>query len=59
MITNHLSPEELQALEKLRSEVFPTYSSEAVAKKLLRDALIGAGVLPLGSANRSRHAGRR
>lgn len=53
-----LPPAERAAIETLRREVFPTYSTNAVVLKLLRDALIGAGVLRLASANRSRGARR-
>lgn len=53
---DRLAPDERAALERVRSELFPSFSVEAVARKLLRDALVGMGVLRLPAANRSRGA---
>lgn len=53
---DRLTPEERQALHRLRDELFPRHTVEAVAHKLLRDALIGCGMLRLGTANRSKWA---
>lgn len=50
-----LSSEEVAALRMAAEERGETGS--VAAHQLLRDALIGGGWLPLGNANRSRHAG--
>lgn len=57
-LVDHLPPEDRAALERLRMELFPGHTPHAVAKKLIRDALIGCGVLGLGTKNRSRGARR-
>ena len=48
----------LGALRKVRDELYPGEPLSAAAAHLLRDHLIGLGVLPLGEANRSRGARR-
>lgn len=53
---DRLNPEERAAVERLRTELFPTYTAEAVVHKLLRDALVGCGVLNLPASNRSKGA---
>lgn len=57
-LIDHLPTEERAALERLRRELYPGHTPDAVAKKLIRDALIGCGVLGLGTKNRSRGAQR-
>lgn len=49
-----LTDEEFAALRKYRDEDRPAMTREQVAQHLLRDHLIGLGVLPLGRANRGR-----
>lgn len=55
-LVDHLDAEERAAIERLRLELYPGHTPDAVAKKLIRDALIGAGVLALTNKNRSRGA---
>lgn len=57
-LVDFLPPEDRAAVERLRLELFPGHTPDAVAKKLIRDALIGCGVLPLPASNRSRGARR-
>lgn len=55
-VTLDLTPADLAALTKLRDEDFPGHTLEAMAHKVLRDGLIGCGVLSPGGRNRSRGA---
>lgn len=57
-LVDHLPPDDRAALDRLRRELYPGHTPDAVAKKLIRDALIGCGVMPLPAANRSRGARR-
>ena len=56
-VTIPLTDEEVAALRELCIETGST--GVEVAHRLLRDALIGCGLLRLGPENRSRHAGGR
>lgn len=58
-LMDRLAPDQRVALTALRDEIYPGYTLDAVATKLLRDALIGCGVLALPRANRSCHAGSK
>ena len=53
-----LGDAEKSALRQLRDELYPEHTLSAVAQKLLRDALVGAGVLKLPRRNRSKGAQR-
>lgn len=46
-------------LATYRREMHPNYSDEAVAAYLIRDALIGLGLLPLPAKDRGKAAGKR
>lgn len=50
-----MADDEVAALRRFCAE--ERISGTEGAKRLLRDALIGCGLLPLGRDNRSRHAG--
>lgn len=56
---DRLTPSEHGALVRFRDETWPTHTLESVAVYLLRDHLIGLGVLPLGKADRGKRAGRK
>lgn len=51
-LTIRLDGAAMDALWTVHREDYPGYTLEAVGARLLRDALINMGVLPLGSANR-------
>ena len=53
-----LDPDLVEVLERYRAERPDLGSTGAAASYLLRDALIGLGLLPLGERNRSRGAQR-
>ena len=55
---DRLTDPEREALTRLRDEMWPRFTLDAVAVHLVRDSLIGLGVLPLPRANRSKWAGR-
>lgn len=55
-LTIRLDGAAMDALWTVHREDFPRETLEAVAERLLRDALIGMGVLPLGSENRGKGA---
>lgn len=52
-----LSGEVSAKLATYRREMHPDYSDEAVAAYLIRDALIGLGLLPLPAKDRGKAAG--
>jgi len=53
-----LSDDEFEALKRYRDAEKPEMDRAQVAQYLLRDHLIGLGVLPMGRANRGKRAGR-
>ena len=57
-LTVRLDGRSMDALWRVSREDFPGYTLEALAAKLIRDELIRIGVLPLGLADRSKHAGK-
>lgn len=57
-LSDHLPPDIAAALARAQREEFPRATLDAVAHKLLRDALIGMGIMPLGAKNRSKGARR-
>jgi hypothetical protein len=54
-----LSGEVSAKLATYRREMHPNYSDEAVAAYLIRDALIGLGLLDLPGKDRGKAAGRK
>jgi hypothetical protein len=54
-----LAPDIREALRKFIASRDEELTEAEAVRMLLRDALIGIGDLPLSSANRSRHAGRK
>lgn len=57
-LLEHLSADEAAAVRQVRDELFPGHDPDDVARKLLRDALVGMGIMRLPAANRSRGARR-
>lgn len=57
-LTIKLSGDVCAKLATYRREMHPNHSDEAVAAYLIRDALIGLGLLPLPEKDRGRAAGQ-
>lgn len=57
-LLQHLTGDEVEAVIRVRDELFPGSCPDAVARKLLRDALVGMDIMRLPKANRSRGARR-